>query len=362
MSKAAELAALIGSQTALSNRNLIINGACQVNQRGDSTGQTSGGNYATDRFKTSLSSIGTWSIQNVTDSPAGFSASHKLTCTSADSSVAAGDFAFCRYIIEAQDLQQLDYGASGAKPITLSFYVKSNKTGNATVEINQQDTDPVRAVALQYTINAANTWERKELTILGDASGNINDDTGGGFEIYWWLRSGSTYTGGSHQSAWYERVNADRNASNINVGSANDDYWAITGVQLEVGEQATPFEHRSFADELQKCRRYYEQYDADSGRWIAAGGYEGTTDAEFSFLFNVQKRAAPTVSFTGTSSHFLLKRFGTSNAAAGTLSADNVGVDGFKVNSTSNPSSHTTGQASLFGIYNTAKITVDAEL
>lgn len=235
--------------------------------------------------------MGTWNVENVSDAPAGFSNSQKLTCTAPTGTLGAGDYAFCTHTIEAQNLQQLDYGASGAKAFTISFYVKSNKTGNASLEINQQDTDPVRAVVLQYTINAANTWEYKEITVAGDTSGVINNDNGAGFEIYWWLRSGSTYTGGSHQTAWYERVNADRNASNLDVGATANDTWQVTGVSLELGEQATPFEHRSYADELIQCQRYYQSIDY----YWATGTSSLNVHYYTPFPFPITMRATPTM-------------------------------------------------------------------
>ena len=253
-------AALLATNSALlatfPHRNLIINGAMQVNQRGDSTGVSNNNFYASDRFKTSLNSMGTWNVENSSDAPAGFSNSHKLTCTTPTGTLGATDVATCNYRIEAQDLQQLDYGSSEAKSFTISFYVKSNKTGNASLEISQKDTTSVRSVLLQYNISSANTWEYKELTVTGDTAGQINNDNGEGMQIVWWLRSGADFTGGSHQTAWYTRVNADRNASNLDVGATANDTWQITGVQLELGEQATPFEHRSFGDELARCQRY----------------------------------------------------------------------------------------------------------
>lgn len=305
-------------------RNLIINGAMQVAQRGDTTGVTAGGFYASDRFPTSLNSIGTWNIENVSDAPAGFSNSQKLTCTSPTGTLGASDYAFFRHKIEAQNLQQLDYGASGAKAFTISFYVKSNKTGNASLEINQQDTSPIRAVVLQYTISTANTWEYKEITVAGDASGVINNDNDAGIEIFWWLRSGSTYTGGSHQTAWYERVDADRNASNLDVGATTNDYFQITGVQLEVGEQATPFEHRSFTDELYRCHRYYMHMS--SGRHMAARGGSGGSLCAFTVPLGAPLRASPTMTITGSARAFKYNGFSDSSTVP------TVGSNGFDEN------------------------------
>jgi hypothetical protein len=319
MTKAAELAkmgeVLTNSQLG-GRRNLIINGAMQVAQRGDATGKTSGAYYASDRFQTSLVSIGTWSIENVSDSPAAFSNSHKLTCTTPTGTFSAGDFAYCRQKIEAQNLQQLDYGQSSAKTFTISFYVKSNKTGNASLEISQPDSSPTRAVALQYTINTANTWEYKEITVVGDTSGVINNDNGTGLQLFWWLRSGSTYTGGSHQTAWYERSNSDRNASNLDVGSSADDYWQITGVQLEVGSQATPFEHRSYGEELALCQRYYWRSTGDNFHAIGSGLSQSSTEGRTTIPNPVDMRAAPTLGVGGTLS---------GNVAASTQDVTSIG-------------------------------------
>jgi uncharacterized membrane protein YjjB (DUF3815 family) len=356
MSKAAELAALIGSQTALSNRNIVINGAMQVAQRGTSAVTTSG-SFAVDRWISS-SNASDFSAQQSTTVPSGEGFKYSYTVSpSSTKTPGSGTYFAVSHRVEGNNIYMLNWGTSAAKKATLSFWVRSSKTG--TYSIGTKNAGATRAIVNEYTISSADTWEYKTITIPGVTDGSWPIDNTRGLTLDFWLagNNAATSTIGSWLSA-----NANMSANQVNFFDSTSNNFYLTGVQLEVGEQATPFEHRSYGDELQKCRRYYEQYDADSGRWIAAGGYEGTTDAEFSFLFNVQKRAAPTVSFTGTSSHFLLKRFGTSNAAAGTLSADNVGVDGFKVNSTSNPSSHTTGQASLFGIYNTAKITVDAEL
>jgi hypothetical protein len=367
MSRARDFADLAGSADAggLTGRNMIINGAMQVAQRGTSATSVSTEGYkCVDRMRWTMDTTSAvFTLSQSTDVPSGqgFAKSFKAEVTTADTSLAANAQTRFEYRFEGQDLQQLAKGTSNAKKVTLSFWVKAFQTG--TYVINLQDTDNSRLIAATYTIDTSATWEYKTVTFAGDTSSAFTNDANLSLVIHWYLGAGSNYTSGTLAAAWESLTSANRAVGQtVDIATSTSNYWAITGIQLEVGEQATPFEHRSFADELQRCRRYYEQYDADSGRWIAAGGYEGTTDAEFSFLFNVQKRAAPTVSFTGTSSHFLLKRFGTSNAAAGTLSADNVGVDGFKVNSTSNPSSHTTGQASLFGIYNTAKITVDAEL
>jgi len=243
----------------LAHRNLIINGAMQVAQRGTSvTGITSTPGYVTvDRFILSTV-IGTLTAEQSTDAPNGFSNSFKVSCTAAEStgSLGSGDYMQIQQRIEGQNLQQLAYGTANAKSMTLSFWVKSNKTGAATIELQQKDNSD-RQVTPSYTINSANTWEYKTISIPADTSGLINNDNGTGMWVLFWLQSGSAFTGGTNQTSWTTESNPDRNASNLEFATSTSDYFAVTGVQLEVGDTATPFEHRSYGDELARCQRYY---------------------------------------------------------------------------------------------------------
>lgn len=297
MSKARGLADLGNAfdDGALSNRNLIINGAMKVAQRGTSTtGVTSGVTYVADRMPFSLSSLGTWTLTQESDGPDGFANSVKMDCTNADASPAAADYVFFFHRIEGQDLQQLGYGTSGAQSMVLSFYVKSNKTGNGTVGFFQTD-NSFKHQSHQYTINAANTWERKSIIIPSDTSGVINDDNGRGFEIEWALNSGSNFSAGTLQSTWTALNNTNRNPSNLGIGGSTSDYWQITGVQLEVGDTATPFEHRSYGDELARCQRYYEflgNFDV-----VSQGHFLGISNsyAAIQVPSSANMRATPTV-------------------------------------------------------------------
>lgn len=275
----------------LSNRNLFINGSMQVAQRGTSkTGLTGTSIPTCDRMNWVLNTAGTWTVSQESDGPKGFTKSFKALCTTADASPAAGDYAILQYKVEAQDVQHLNYGTSDALQMTVSFWVKSNKTGNASFAILQTD-NSYRQMGNSYTINAANTWEYKTISIPADTSGVINDDNGEGFLIEWWSNSGSTFTGGSHSTTWEANTDADRNASNIGVGQAVNDYWQITGIQLEVGEKATPFEHRSYGDELARCQRYFYAYEL-LGVTLVGGN---TALCNGSVYFPVEMRAAPTL-------------------------------------------------------------------
>ena len=260
MSKAAELANLIGNINAGGggvNRNIIINGAMNVAQRGTSFTAVTNGQYTLDRFNY-RQNVGEVTVTQDSSAPDGFSNSLKVDVTTADDSLTSGQFNMLEYNIEAQDLQRLAFGTSSAKNFTLSFYVKSNKTGTYAVNITQQDNSAKQAT-LNYTINSANTWERKSLTFTGDTSGVINDDNGTGFLLYWWLAVGSTYTSGGSTSASFQTfANANHAAGHaVNLLDSTDNEWFITGVQLEIGQNETVFEHEPFARTLEKCRRYY---------------------------------------------------------------------------------------------------------
>ena len=292
MSKAAELAALIGSQTALSNRNLIINGACAVSQRSTSVSSVTSGGYKTvDRFGLTLNSSGTFTVSQSSTAPEGFANSLKFDCTTAD---ASPDYFIIEHKIEGQNLQQLKKGTSNAESVTLSFYVRSSKTG--TYQVNLRDNDNSRQIGSTYAISSANTWERKEITFAGDTTGAFDNDNASSLEIEWWLAAGSTYNSGAVPTAWEAQSNGDRAAGlNVAIGASTSDDFHITGVQLEIGEQATPFEHRSFADELARCQRYFQQFDYVNTSVIAMGATYDANNAYAAFPFLKEMRAAPSV-------------------------------------------------------------------
>ena len=292
MSKAAELAALIGSQTALSNRNLIINGAMQVDQRNSGSSVSAPHNtYTLDRLNTYQSGGGAYSVQQQTSvTPVGFGFAAKINVDTIDSSIAAGDYYMLTYNFEGHDTAQLEFGTSGAKTVTLSFYVRSSLTGTFSGAINNDASD--RAYTFEYTIDSADTWERKTITVAGDQSGTwpgaVNTRS---IKIRWALALGSTYsnTAGSWASGDYYGT-----SNQVNLMATLNNTFYITGVQLEVGEQATPFEHRSFGDELARCQRYYE-----TGRFAFKVPTEGVTNLASGMggyhSFVTTKRAAPTL-------------------------------------------------------------------
>ena len=292
MSKAAELAALIGSQSSLSNRNLIINGAMQVAQRGTQTSITSA-YTACDRWNFTRSGAAVVDASQSTDVPSGegFANSLKIDVTTADTSVAAGDFAHLRTRFEGQDLQQLRKGTSEAKSLTLSFWVKSAKTGTHIVEL--YDLDNTRQVSKSYSITTADTWQNVTLQFPADTTGAFDNDNAASLQVAWWLLAGSTYSGGTLNTSWASSTDANRVVGQVNVMDDAANNFYLTGVQLEVGETATPFEHRSYGDELARCMRFYEE----ASRYVSGVASPGGTDYA-TMVYKVVKRATPTIGYS----------------------------------------------------------------
>jgi len=236
--------------TQLSHRNLIINGAMQVAQRATSvTGVTSTGYRTCDRFQTSMNALGTWTVEQSTDAPNGFAYSKKVTCTTADTPTGS-DYFRIRHIMEGQNLQHLSFGTSSAKSLTLSFWVKSNKTGTFNCILKTFNTTE-RVAGSLITINAADTWEYKTLTVSGDTVISIQNNNGNELAIELWLNSGSTYSGADVSTTWsnFSITNYYGNAT-LGLGNATSDYFAITGVQLEVGSVTNLLKQRRYSKYL----------------------------------------------------------------------------------------------------------------
>ena len=247
----------IGEQ-ALSNRNVIINGAMQIAQRGTSVASiTTRDYYTVDRFAFGPSTMGTWTMSVENDAPtgSGFRKSAKMLCTTADASPAANDFVRIDTSFEGQNLQQFLKGTSSAKGFSLSFWVKSNVTG--TYIVNLYDVDNTRSVSGSYTISASATWEKKTITFPADTTGAFDNDNNQSALLIFGLGSGSTLASGTLNTTWESAVNANRFAGQTNVAATLNNYWQVTGVQLEAGAVATPFEFEDYGVTLAKCQRYF---------------------------------------------------------------------------------------------------------
>jgi hypothetical protein len=289
----------LATQNSLGVRNLIINGNMQIAQRGTSSaGITTTGYYTIDRWSTSYAnSSATWTNSQDSDVPTGqgFANSFKILCTTS-SAVGTNERLMVGQRFEGQMLQHLKKGTANAESLTLSFWVKSNKTG--TYIANLFDTDNSRSISKAYTINTANTWEKKTLTFDGDTTGALDNDNAQSFVLWLALAVGTFETSGTLQTSWGSNVATDRFVGQVNLGDTISNYINITGVQLEVGTEATPFEHRPYDMELARCQRYYEQIQpASNYQMLASGFVTATTNGAFCLLYSI-KRTAPSFTFT----------------------------------------------------------------
>ena len=255
MTKAAELAkmgeVLTNSQIG-GRRNMIINGDMQVAQRGTSFTSTAD-LYTLDRFAIGHGSpVNAMTVTQETDAPSGFKYSLKVL-TGTGASASTGGYAVLRQAIEGQDMYHLNFGTSSAKTIAISFYVKSSLTGTFAVSIRNQAGN--RAFASTYTINSANTWEYKTVIIAGDTSGTWATDNGIGLHVHFDLGVGSNFDIAT--GAWTAGSNMFGGESTVKLTETTNATWFLTGLQVEVNSQATPYEHRSFGEELALCQRYY---------------------------------------------------------------------------------------------------------
>ena len=297
--------------TGASSGNLLHNGAMQVSQRSGFaapiTGITTSGYYTADRFGTVLNTLGTWTQTTNTDAPSGsgFRNALKMECTTADASPAAGDYLFIRQSMEGLNLQSIRKGTASARTLTLSFWVASFQTGTFIVELH--DTDNNRGCSKPYTINASNTWEYKTVTFPADVTGALNNDNGESLAVNWWLGAGTNFTSGTLQTTWGTLTSANRAVGVTNLASSTSNRWNMTGAQLTVGSVATPFEFKSFADDLRACQRYYEKsYDATTapatntttGMLLVSQTSHSDQTAPCTIRFSVPKRSN-TYTFTG---------------------------------------------------------------
>jgi hypothetical protein len=297
-------------------RNLVINGAMQVAQRGTSTTGITGITYDTaDRWRSTIVNQGTWTqtVENDAPTGSGFRKSVKMLCTTADATPAAGDFLRLDQRIEGQNLQSIRKGTSSAQQLTASFWVKSNVTGNYVAELF--DTDNTRQVSAAYTIASSGTWEKKTIVFPADTTGTFDNDNAVSLAIIWWLGGGTDYTSGTLNTSWASSTNANRAVGQTNLAAATDNYWQITGVQLEVGAVATPFEFKPFDQDLKECQRYYYRlFPAATDKPLGFGGIFNTTNARGVINFPVEMRVAPTaVETSGTANHYSITNSGVAN-------------------------------------------------
>lgn len=316
----------------LNNENLIINGGMNVCQRDSSeSGVSTTDYYIQDRWRWAQDADCVVTLTKSQDVPEsqGFTSSFKVDVTTADTSIGADQLAHIQHAVEARDLQHLSYGTSSAKTLTLSFWVKSNKTGTYCICIRKPDNTAYGFVK-EYTISSSNTWEKKEITIAPDsnikaAGGTIDDDNGLGFRVIWALCAGSNDTG--TDNAWNVDDGGAKTATSNQVNfldnTANDFY--LTGCQLEVGSKATPFKHKSYAEELKRCQRYFYLLDETSSEGDENLPFvrESATQGQVTYFLPTNMRATPTIE---GSNYGRIVGYTTSFGGAGTASVSNITV------------------------------------
>jgi len=276
-------------------RNKIINGAMVIDQRNAGAALTvnSGTDFfPVDRFlAVGTATSGVFTVQRSSTAPTGFINSILATVTTTDASLAATDQYYISQIIEGLNVADLAWGTASAATVTLSFWVYSSLTGTFGGAIRNSAQN--RSYPFTYTISSANTWEQKSVTIAGDTSGTWLTTNGKGLDITWTLGLGSTFSGtaGAWAGANY------KGASGVtNVMATNGATFYITGVQLEEGTTASPFEYRQYGTEFMLCQRYYQTIGALNG----IGNFYSVNQIQAAFPIPIPMRSAPTVGATGT--------------------------------------------------------------
>jgi hypothetical protein len=276
----------------LSNRNIVINGNFAIWQRGTSGVNTSANNYLADRFKAMSSSDGEAAVTRDTDTPTAaeagtkFPYSLKVDVSTADSSLAANQYAIITQRIEGNNLSRLGFGIAGTRYFTLQFWVKAPA---GTYYLSFRNSAYNRYYLKAYTVSSGDTWEKKTMTIPVDTSGTWVSDNGQGLDVQWSLGTGAT---AGTVDAWTAGT-SHAGSSQYNLLSSTSNNFFLTGVQLEVGSVATDFEHRSYGDELAKCQRYLWRIDGNHTITLIKNGMWETQE----FFFPVPMRASPTLSY-----------------------------------------------------------------
>ena len=281
-------------------RNIVINGDMQVAQRSTSVASiTTPGYYTLDRFYIENTTLGTFTMSQSTDVPTGqgFANSLKLDCTTADASPAAADNLWIEQRFEGQNLQYLKYGTANAQYLTLSFWVKSTKTGTFIAGFIHNDNPSAGLISKSYTVNVSNTWEFKTITFPGDTANVFDNDNDFSLSLHFYLGMGSNYTSGTLQTTWANYVAANRAVGQVNIADNTANDFLITGVQLEAGEQASGFEFMPIDADLGRCMRYYFKNGLANSASLGTGVVESATLASINIQFPFPMRSAPTLTF-----------------------------------------------------------------
>tara|TARA_R100000458_G_C8233259_1_gene214337 strand:+ start:65 stop:1093 length:1029 start_codon:yes stop_codon:yes gene_type:complete len=340
-----------------------------VSQRNGTSAVTTVNAYNIDHWQNAFSgTIGAYSFSQVTDSPDGFANSFKIDVTTADTSLGSTDVHYFRTALEGQDIQDFAKGTSSAKKFTLSFYVKTTKTG--TYIVNLTDVDNSRECSASYTVSDTN-WNRYTVSFPADTTGAFDNDNAVSLRVLFALSAGSSFQSGTLSTTWAAQADANRLVGQVNLADNTSNDWLITGIQLEVDHtgsgKATDFEHRSYADELKSCERYYQIIAKGAGKyWGGVACNYAANQVYMPIQFRTRMRASPSLVFAEGSSYYQMydsgntgginftrpQSFSYQNELGGALYVGGSYISGLSV-----------GQASLWYAYNAAAlIAVEAEL
>lgn len=308
-------------------KNRIINGDMRIDQRnaGASVTITANPQYTVDRWFAGVTNASKISVQQSSTAPSGFTKSMLVTSLAA-TTPSVGDVYYMQQSIEGFNVADLDFGLSTAKTITISFWVRSSLTGTFGAVLLNAGSN--RSFPFNYTISAANTWTQITQTIAGDTTGTWATDNTTGFQLRFGLGAGSTYQGVA--GSW-GTTNAVTTTTATNIVATNGATWYVTGVQLEVGSTATPFERRMYGQELALCQRYYQRLQPGlSSSGLFSGVAYSTGLALLPIIFPVVLRSAPTLSYSANGDFFLVGNSNTytpTNIALTSATATNTRLD-----------------------------------
>lgn len=278
-------------------RNFLINGDFMIAQRATSTSSiTSSGYHTVDRWHTDLFSLGTWTQSRETDVPSGvgtdvqFEYSLKMLNTATDDSPASNNYCILQQHIEGQNLQSIGKGTNNARPLVLSFWVKGNVVGRYNVSLRDQDN--TRFCTRPYTIKKNGTWQQVVVKFPADNTGALGADNNKSLTVEFWLGAGSNFSSGSGYVEDWTTDGTTRAAGNVNVAAKSGGYFIITGVQLELGEENTVFEHLPYDIILQRCQRYFIDMANQAGV-----SYSSTNGMTWGLQFPTTMRTAPSTAF-----------------------------------------------------------------
>ena len=290
-------------------RNRIINGDMRIDQRNAGaavTINTGADTYTLDRFIAGAFGGGAFTVQRSTTAPTGFTNSLLATVTTVDSSIAAGDFYSIHHRIEGNNVSDLCFGTASAKQFTVSFWVRSSVTGTYSLALGNNANN--RWIIKTFSIAAANTFEYKTLTFTADTSGTWETGTSTGLWLWWSLGSGTTYQGTA--DAWTGSTILTTSAATNWISNSGATFY-ITGVQLEAGSVATPFERRSYGQELALCQRYYYAHVRGGSLNWGVGTYYSSTLIATHIYFPVSMRSTPALDYVPGTSYYGAFSLGT---------------------------------------------------